>query len=184
MKYLINGVLPLMCADKASWNCVDFVPLKLFPRINIVLELPGRQIKNHAIMKRDLGRGGRGERNLVCLSCNYHNINQLKNPVCMNIIPFLNEVFYGMLPSMCADKASWICVDFVPLKLKLFPRINIVLELLRDSKLKITQYGCLWKGIWGDAIWFAIVVATIILISSKTLTKIKVIDLIIDLFNC
>ena len=60
MKYLINGVLPLMCADKASWNCVDFVPLKLFPRINIVLELPGRQIKNHAIMKRDLGRGGQG----------------------------------------------------------------------------------------------------------------------------
>ena len=39
---------------------------------------------------------------MVCLGCRYHNINQLKGPVCMNIISFLNEVFYGVLPSMCA----------------------------------------------------------------------------------
>ena len=80
----------------------------------------------------------------MCRSCSYHNINQLKNLVCMNnnMNDFLNEeVFYGVLPSMCADKASWSCVNFIPLQL--FPRINIVLGLLRDSKSKITQYDCL-----------------------------------------
>ena len=48
---------------------------------------------------------------------------------------FYSEVFYGELPSKYGIKAIRSCVDFVlP---KLFKRITIAFELLRDEKLKL-----------------------------------------------
>ena len=82
----------------------------------------------------------------------------------------LSDIFYGELPSKYVIYVARSCVDFVlP---KLFPCINIVFELLRDRKWKVTQYGCLWKRyFWGVAIRSAILVATTILISWKILFK-------------
>ena len=49
---------------------------------------------------------------------------------------------HPVLLLMCAIKVTKGCVDFVLLELS--PHANVVLELLRDAKWKITQHGCLW----------------------------------------
>ena len=68
----------------------------------------------------------------MCLTCSYLNINWLQICILLYIKWFLFEVFYEVLPLMCAVKVTQSCVDFV--LLELFPRINVVLELLRDAK--------------------------------------------------
>ena len=109
-----------MCVVTVFWSCVEFVPLKLLPPINIVLPgaTVGWKIKSCAIwvsMKRDFGGGS----NSVCLTCiySYLNITQLKNPVCMNIISvFIRDILrsvavdvrcYGVLElrRVCTTKA-------------------------------------------------------------------------------
>ena len=56
-----------------------------------------------------------GGRIKMCPTCNYLNINQLKKPVHLNIILFLSEVFYRVLPSIYVVKVVSSCVSFVPL---------------------------------------------------------------------
>ena len=71
----------------------------------------------------------------MCPTCSYHNINWQKNPVHLNIMLlfFIGSILiYRVLLSLCVVKATKSCVDFVlP---KLFPHLDIVLDLLRDRK--------------------------------------------------
>ena len=71
---------------------------------------------------------------------------------------FYAEVFYGELPSKYGVKAVRSCVAFVlP---KLFKRITIAFELLRDKKLKLHTILRLWKGNFGVAFRFTLLVGT------------------------
>ena len=73
---------------------------------------------------------------------------------------FYSEVFYSELPSKNGVKAVRSCVDFVlP---KLFKRITIAFELLRDGKLKIARnMGVYEKGIFGVAFRFTLLAGII-----------------------